>query len=145
MVRKLFACGHLCDFVCKVLFSLLDAFALLKAVEVNDLDFAAHFLSSSCYVLANLHFVVLNVGHIEQAVVVVELGDTAFNHLKLDLFRLLCVCRIVSDLSEENVLLFFDNGCGNALTREIRSGICADLESDILCEYCEKMGRFHPL
>ena len=121
---RLLASGHLCDFLCKVLFSLLDTLALFEAEEASDGDVTTQLLSGSLNVLADLHVLVLDVGHVNQAVVVVELADTTLNHLFLDGIGLLSVSRIVSDLSQQDVLLLFQNGSGNLIAVEVRSGVC---------------------
>ena len=130
--------NELSDLVSEVLFSLLDTLALFVTNEALDRDVAAESLCGVLNVLGNLLVILsLNVLHINEAVVVIELAKLTGDNTIENLLGLTCHLGIVCELSLDDLLLIVENLCGNAGSVEVRSGICTNLESDVLCELCK--------
>ena len=92
--RKFKLLHHACNFSSEVISTLLQAFALLEAGELDDLDLAAQVLSNLSGVLSNRQVAVLDELLIDQAVLLEELLDLALDHLLLDCIRLVGGLRI---------------------------------------------------
>ena len=78
--------NHVGNFACEIVVSLLEAFALLEANEIRNLHRAASLLCFLSNVLLNGEVAVLNERLLQEAVVLIELADSAGNHLLDEFF-----------------------------------------------------------
>jgi len=127
--------GQLGDFGSEVVFALLDAFALVIAVEAGDGDLAAQSLGGLFNILADGDAVVLDIEHLQQAVVLVVLaklaGDDAFQHLLGLVGHLGILCHLLL----QDLLLLVQNGSGDGGSVKVRHIVGRDLQGNILGEF----------
>ena len=123
--------GQFKGIVSEVLFSLLNALALVVANVACDLDVTAKLLSNGCNVLRNGHGVVLNVSLLGKAVGLVELAESALNDVSKNVVGLVCHLGVLLHLLDEDSLLLSKNGCGNGLTVKVLNLHSGGLERNV--------------
>ena len=105
---------HTGNFSSEVILALLDALALFITDEFGNLDGAAQLLAGLLNVFCDINFSVLNKGLLEQADFLIELVDTAIDHLFLHLIGLAGQLGIVLDLGQDDLFLLGNYVLGNA-------------------------------
>ena len=133
--------NHVGNFACEIVVSLLEAFALLEANEIRNLHRAASLLCFLSNVLLNGEVAVLNERLLQEAVVLIELADSAGNHLLDDVLRLLGVLRIVLDLSHEDFFFLIECFSRNRGLIEISRIQSGNLHCDVLAALVENFCR----
>ena len=123
---------HACNFSSEVVSTLLQAFALLEAGELDNLDVAAQILSDLSGVLSNGQVAVLDELLIDQAVLLEELLDLALDHLLLHSIRLVGVLGIASHLSQHDLLLLGNDLSGDRSLIDVAGVSSCDLHGDVL-------------
>ena len=133
--------NHVGNFACEIVVSLLEAFALLEANEIRNLHRAAGLLCFLSNVLLNGEIAVLNERLLQEAVVLIELADSAGNHLLDDVLRLFGVLRIVLDLSHEDFFFLIECFSRNRGLIEISRIQSGNLHCDVLAALVENFCR----
>ena len=123
---------HACNFSSEVVSTLLQAFALLEAGELDDLDVAAQILSDLSGVLSNRQVAVLDELLIDQAVLLEELLDLALDHLLLHSLGLVSGLGIASHLSQHDLFLLSHDLGGDRSLVDVAGVSSSDLHSDVL-------------
>ncbi len=127
------ALNHLRDFVCEILFSLLKTFALFENNERYNFDVLAEFLGCLSGILADCEFVVLYISLFNKANSLIELAESAADHLFENGVGFACVLGIVLCLLNENRLFFIDFGLRNFVLIYIFGRVaCGNLKCDVL-------------